>query len=114
MARLGMCDISNLKLNKKSKRTVEDIKDILDNGKLLQGTLALTPFYYIFGTPSVTKSPFETYINIREHDWDRFISAMGGATQIVRNKVFMLANEREVFTYGEEQKFWACVSEATK
>ncbi len=114
MASIAMCDISNMKLNPKSKRAVQDIKDTLESGALLQGALAATPFYYIFGTPSISKSPFQTLVNIREHDWDTFISAMGAASQFTRNNVFMIANEREIFTYGEEQKFWKCVSEAAK
>lgn len=114
MARLGMCSIRNFKLNKKSKRAVTDIKSILESGRLLQGVLAATPFYNIFATPSVTKSPFETLITVREHDWDTFVKAMAGARQHTRNQIFMIANEREVFTYGDEQKFWSCVSNASK
>ncbi|MDC5708433.1 hypothetical protein [Vibrio europaeus] len=114
MAKLGMCSIYSFKLSPKSKRAVSDIKSILDSGQLLQGVLAATPFYNIFASPSVTKSPFEKLITIREHDWDTFVKAMSGAHLHTRNQVFMIANEREVFTYGDEQKFWSCVSNASK
>ena len=114
MARIGMCDINNLKLSKNSMRAVGDIKDTLERGTLLEGILAATPFYSIFATPSATKSPFETMITIREHDWDTFISAMSSANKFVRRNVFMIANEQELYSYGEERKFWSCVSEAAK
>ncbi|WP_081279845.1 hypothetical protein [Vibrio lentus] len=48
--------------------------------------LASTPFYLIFGTPSVRASPFEKFVTIKEYDWE---------------------------TNGEEQKFWKCVSNAS-
>ncbi|MFA0251469.1 hypothetical protein AB4480_18625 [Vibrio sp. 10N.261.45.A4] len=114
MAQLGMCDINNMKLSKKSKRAVQDIKEALDRGMLLSGLLAATPFYNIFATPGVSSSAFETLVNIREHDWDTFVKAMHSSNSIVRGVIFNIANEREVFTYGEEQKFWSCVSQAAK
>ncbi len=114
MARIGMCDISNFSLSTKSKRAVSEIRDAIATGELLQGALAATPFYNIFGTPSVTSSPFETLITIRETDWDTFISAMAGARKITRDIIFRIAYEREIYTYGNEQRFWNCVSEATK
>ncbi|ANW26795.1 hypothetical protein BA953_21900 [Vibrio coralliilyticus] len=114
MARFGKCQISNLKLKPSSKRAIRDIKEIINTGTLLSGALAATPFYQIFGTPSVTSSPVETLITIREHDWDTFIKVMSGAEKYTRNKVFMVAYDQEIFTYGDEKKFWNCISEATK
>ncbi|WP_299012870.1 hypothetical protein [uncultured Photobacterium sp.] len=114
MAKLGICDINNLKLSEKSRRSVADIKDIMESGDLLSGVLAATPFYYIFGTPSVTTSPFETLINIREHDWETFGKAMFASSKYTRGVIFQIAYEQEIYTYGEERKFWNCVSELSK
>lgn len=114
MARLGYCDISNLKLSVKSKRAVSDIKSVMESGNLLNGVLAGTPFYSIFGTPGVTKSAFETFASIREHDWETFGKAMSGASRYTRSHIFKIAYEQEIYTYGEERKFWNCVSEASK
>ncbi|MCR9929808.1 MULTISPECIES: hypothetical protein [Vibrio harveyi group] len=58
----------------------------MNQGDLLSGALAMIPFYSIFGTPSVTTSAFEKLATIREHDW---------------------------VTFGEEQKFWKCVANAS-
>ncbi len=114
MARLGYCDISNLKLSEKSRRAVSDIKSFMDSGNLLSGSLAATPFYVIFGTPSMTKNAFDTLATIREHDWITFGNAMAGASQFTRSQIFRIAYEQEIYTYGEERKFWNCVSEAAK
>jgi len=114
MATFGACDISNLKLSNKSRQSVAYIKEFIDSGNLLAGVLAATPFYYIFGTPSVTSSPFEKMITIREHDWDIFAKAMVSVNKHTRNQIFKIAYEREMYTYGEERKFWNCVSEITK
>ncbi|KKC98799.1 hypothetical protein [Photobacterium halotolerans] len=114
MAKLGMCDINNFKLGPKSKRAISDIREVIDQGNLLAGVLAATPFYYIFGTPSVTTSPFEKLITVRDHDWSTFAKAMSGAGKTTRNRVFMIAYEQEIFTTGDEQRFWNCVSEAAK
>ncbi|MGR5159524.1 hypothetical protein [Vibrio owensii] len=114
MAKLGVCDINNLKLSEKSRRAVADIKGIMESGNLLNSALASTPFYNIFGTPSVTTSAFEKFVTIREYDWETFGGAMLGASQFTRNKIFNIAYEQEIYTYGEERKFWNCVSEVSK
>ncbi|PTQ16943.1 hypothetical protein CWO33_04795 [Vibrio splendidus] len=114
MATIGVCEIKNMQLSKRSKRDVADIKSIMESGNLLAGVLAATPFYFIFGTPSVTKSPFETMITIRENDWDTFGQAMLSLSSYTRNAILKIAMEREIFTNGEEQKFWGCVVELSK
>ncbi len=45
MAKLGVCDINNLKLSEKSRRTVTNIKEVMESGNLLNSALAATPFY---------------------------------------------------------------------
>ncbi|WP_425666279.1 hypothetical protein ACPUEJ_01440 [Vibrio tubiashii] len=114
MASIGVCEIRNMQLSKRSKRDVADIKSIMESGNLLSGVLAATPFYFIFGTPSVTKSPFETMITIRENDWDTFGKAMLGSSSFTRSAILKIAMERQIFTNGEEQKFWGCVVELSK
>lgn len=114
MASVGVCAIRNMQLSKTSKRSVADIKSIMQSGNLLAGVLASTPFYYIFGTPSVTKSPFETLVNVRETDWDKFGEAMLGSSSYTRGTILKIAMERELYTNGEEQKFWGCVVELSK
>ncbi len=39
---------------------------------------------------------------------------MLGASKFTRNKIFNIAYEQEIYTYGEERKFWNCVSEVSK
>ena len=113
MARLGYCDISNLKITPKSKRAIEDIKDIMESGNLLSGALAATPFYTIFGTPSMTKSAFDTLASIREHDWEQFGKTMNAVPSIVRNRIHLIAEPMSWYTQGDERKFWECVSNAS-
>jgi hypothetical protein len=114
MASVGVCEISNMQLSRRSKRDISDIKSIMDSGNLLAGALAATPFYFIFGTPGVTNSVFETAVSIRDHDWDTFGTAMMGSSSYTRNAILKIAMEREIFTYGEEQKFWGCIVELSK
>ncbi|MCG7488941.1 hypothetical protein MHN79_05525 [Vibrio sp. Of14-4] len=114
MANIGVCAIRNMQLSKKSKRSVADVKSIMESGNLLAGALSATPFYYIFGTPSITKSPFETLVSIRENDWDTFGKAMLASSSYTRSAILKIAMEREIFTNGEERKFWGCVVELSK
>lgn len=114
MAKLGVCDINNLKLSEKSRRAVTNIKEVMESGNLLNSALAATPFYYIFGSPSVTSSPFENLVTIREYDWQTFGDALLGASKHTRSIIFQIAYEQEIYTYGEERKFWNCVSEISK
>ncbi|WP_052707940.1 hypothetical protein [Vibrio neptunius] len=63
MAELGYCQISDLKLNHRSKRAITEVKEIMSSGNLLASALSATPFYYIFGTPSMTKTPYIYDVN---------------------------------------------------
>ncbi|WP_204244110.1 hypothetical protein [Vibrio campbellii] len=80
---------------------------------LLSGALAMTPFYSIFGTPSVTTSAFEKLATIREHDWVTFGEAMSSSGKITRKKIYEIADQMTWVTVGEEQKFWKCVANAS-
>ncbi len=114
MAKLGICEINNLKLSARGRIAVSNIRSIMESGNLLNGVLAATPFYSIFGTPSITTSAFEKLATIREHDWKTFGEAMLGASKYARGRIFQIAYEQEIFSYGEERKFWNCVSEISK
>jgi hypothetical protein len=114
MGFLSYCDIKDLKLSVKGRYAVSDIKSIMASGNLLNGALAATPFYTIFGTPSVSSSAFEKLATIREYDWEIFGKAMMGASQYTRGRIFNIAYELEIYSYGEKRKFWNCVSEASK
>lgn len=50
--------------------------------------------------------------DIYEYHWDEFGNAMASVNPVLRKQVYNLAKQEELFTYGEEQKFWKCVSEA--
>lgn len=86
----------------------------MKTGNLLSTVLAATPFYNIFGSPSVTTSAFEKLVSIRETDWDTFGKAMMGSSQHTRNIIFQIAYEREIYSRGDERRFWNCVSELSK
>ncbi len=113
MASLGYCDVKDVALNRKSKRAIGDIRDIMESGNLLSGVLASTPFYVIFGTPGVTSSPFEKLVTIREYDWELFGDAMLASSNITRRQIYKIAEPMTWQTSGEEQKFWKCVSNAS-
>ncbi|WP_456297294.1 hypothetical protein M1D72_14050 [Vibrio sp. AK197] len=113
MALLGYCDISNFKLTPKSKHAVAEIQDIMDAGNLMAGVLAATPFYYIFGSPGITNSPFEKMITIREHDWEQLGQSMASVPKIVKGRIYKVAEPMTWSTNGQERKFWECVSNAS-
>ncbi|WP_341663042.1 hypothetical protein [Vibrio sp.] len=112
MAGLGYCKISDLKLNQKSKRAVTEVKEIMSSGNMLASALSATPFYYIFGTPSMTKTPYSMMLTIREHDWEMFGKLMGSVPSIVKSRIHFVASQMSWETAGKEKKFWECVSNA--
>lgn len=113
MASLGYCDIRDLVLSAKSRKAIGDTRELIGQGNLLSGSLAMTPFYSIFGTPSVTTSAFEKLATIREHDWVTFGQAMSSSGKITRKKIYEIADQMTWVTVGEEQKFWKCVANAS-
>ncbi|HHX8343991.1 TPA: hypothetical protein ACVOYS_002674 [Vibrio alginolyticus] len=113
MASFGYCDVKDMALSRKSKGAIGDIKSIMESGNLLSGVLAATPFYAVFGTPSVTSSPFEKLVTIREYDWETFGDAMLATSAVTRSRIYQVAEPMTWQTSGEEQKFWKCVSNAS-
>ncbi len=113
MASLGYCDIRDLVLSDKSRKAIGNTRELMSQGDLLSGALAMTPFYSIFGTPSVTTSAFEKLATIREHDWVTFGEAMSSSGKITRKKIYEIADQMTWVTVGEEQKFWKCVANAS-
>ncbi len=113
MASLGYCDISNFKLSSKSKHAVSEIKSVMESGNLLAGALAATPFYYIFGTPSISSSPVEKMITIREYDWEQFGQSLSAVPRIVKSRIYTAAEPMTWSTNGQERKFWECVTNAS-
>ncbi|WP_019276869.1 hypothetical protein [Vibrio coralliilyticus] len=112
MATLGNCYIGTTKLTQKSKRAVAEIRGIMESGSWFSAALASVPVYQIFFSPGVTKSAFETGINIREYDWEQYANSMGAAPKVVRDRIRKTAEPMTWYTSGNENKFWRCVSEA--
>ncbi|MER2494780.1 hypothetical protein ABS858_01625 [Vibrio neptunius] len=57
-------------------------------------------------------SLIHTAQDIYEYHWDEFGNAMASITPVLRKQVYNLAKQEALYTYGQEQKFWKCVSEA--
>ena len=106
--------ISNFRLSTNSKRAVSDIKEVMENGNLFSGAVASIPLFQIFASPSITGGVLETSVTIREYDWDTFAKSLTTTSKIVRERIFSIAYEQEIYTYGKERDFWRCVSEAAK
>lgn len=114
MEKVGYCEIKGFKLSRKSRQAVSDIRNIMKQGNLFTSAVSTVPLFQIFASPSITNSAFEMGITIREYDWEMFGRAMNSSTKIVRGAIFKVAYQQEIFTYGKEQEFWRCVSEASK
>lgn len=112
MANIGFCSIGPTKLSSKSRRGIEEIRSIIEQGNLFATALASIPIYQIFMTPSVTKSAFETGVTIREYDWELFADALGTAPKLVRSQIYRVAEPLTWYTSGKEQEFWRCVSDS--
>ncbi|WNJ98043.1 hypothetical protein RND59_18175 [Vibrio ruber] len=112
MAKLGYCEIDNLKLSRQSKGAVFEIHDIMYHANLFSTAMGSIPFVQIFMSPSITSSPLETGINIREYDWQTFGDAMGSVPKIVRYRIRSVAEPMSWYTGGKEGEFWRCISEA--
>ncbi|MDO6545478.1 hypothetical protein [Photobacterium sanguinicancri] len=114
MAKLGYCEINGINLSRRSRKAVSDVKEIMRNGNIFSTAVSTIPLFQIFASPSITTTVVETGITIREYHWDLFARAMNSAAPIVRNQIFKVAYEQEIFTYGKEREFCRCVSEASK
>lgn len=113
MAKLGYCTITDLKLSLKSKRSVEDVRDVMKHGDMLSSAVSLVPVYQIFfGTPSVRNAAFESGISIREYDWEQWGDAMFATNKITKHKIANISGNMMIMTSGKEQKFWRCVYES--
>lgn len=111
--KIGYCQIDSLILSSKSRRAVEEVRDIMAHGDLFSIAVASVPVYQIFfGTPSIRNAAFESGLSIREYDWEEWGKAMVGTNAIVKKKVADTAFEAVLSTNGKEQAFWKCVYES--
>ncbi|EJC6991630.1 hypothetical protein MYD38_001655 [Vibrio parahaemolyticus] len=104
------CSIKGLKLSSRSRSTLQIIDYKVDLANYLASVMVMSPILEIFrnnGGGVVQKAQ-----DIYEYHWEEFGNAMASVNPILRKQVYNLAKQEELFTYGEEQKFWKCVSEA--
>lgn len=110
MSLKNYCSIKGLKLSSRSQSTLKIIEYKVDLANYLAGVMIASPILEIFRTQGggVVQKAQDIY----EYHWDEFGNAMASVNPVLRKQVYNLAKQEELFTYGEEQKFWKCVSEA--
>lgn len=104
------CSIEGLKLSSRSRSALQIIDYKVDLANYLATFMVTSPILEIFKTNGggVTQVAQDIY----EYHWDEFGQAMASINPILRRQVYNLAQQEELFTYGKEQKFWKCISEA--
>ncbi|PSW06162.1 hypothetical protein [Photobacterium lipolyticum] len=113
MASLGYCKIDDLKLSANSSNAISEISDLIGSGNMLSIVTSTIPLFQIFLSPG-KGTAFEATVSIREYDWELFGNALSATGKITRSRIFNVAYSQEFYTYGKEQEFWRCVSEASK
>lgn len=109
MAKLGYCNVRNLKLSSRSIAGVRDIKSIMESGNLFVYAVGAVPLFDLFLDPESAQSRL---VNIAAYDWVEFSAVLMAANKIVKERIRGVAAPLQWQTYGEEGEFWRCVSDA--
>lgn len=87
------------------QKTLDDIKHVLETGKLLQGILAIAPFALLFGL-KVKPSAVST-LSFARRDMDQLAKSLVAANQITRLKCKQLCQLHQLkHRGGPENLFW--------
>ncbi len=89
-------------------RTVQEINETANLGRLLRGALVASPFAVMFGT-----GPIETTYTILDTEWDDLVHAVGSVSVVTRAACYRLAfahwNEH---SGGDIGRFWERLADA--
>ncbi|MBN3572342.1 hypothetical protein [Vibrio neptunius] len=102
--------VKGLKLSSRSRSTLKIIDYKVDLANYLSSFMITSPILEIFRTKG--GGVINTAQDIYEYHWDEFGNAMASINPVLRKQVYNLAKQEALYTYGQEQKFWKCVSEA--
>jgi len=75
--------VVTIKLQPCCQKTLGEIKDVLELGKILHAVVAIAPFALLFGV-KLKPSP-NSMVSFANRDWDLWEKSMSSATKITRN-----------------------------
>lgn len=86
-------------------KTLDEIKSVLESGKLLQKILIIAPFGLLFGA-KLKPSPAST-ISFGKRDWDLWLKSISSVNQITRLQCKKLCEWHLLHhRSGPEKHFW--------
>ena len=110
MARLGYCQINDLKLSSESLDAIEEIRYIFKQSNYANIAIGVIPLFDLFLDRSRTT---EKLISIAAYDWQEFGNVLMKLNKVTRDRVRLIAEPLTWSFNGDEGDFWRCISDAT-
>ena len=108
------CNVGNFTPSQDTKLAIAEMNRIIDMAHWLQMILSVVPFFQIFvGRDSfygVTTAA--AGYQITTSDWQTFADALSGVNELKKERLRFVVKSAEMYSMGEERKFWECVSNA--
>jgi hypothetical protein len=110
MSNSDYCNIKNYKLSNSSKRSMNELRNVIDLGNYAAIFTASMPVVKIF----TDRGAVNTVHNIAQHDWIEFATAMSAIKDAVGTRGYNIATEAALFGSTEDKAFWSCMSNALR
>ncbi|MBP3139230.1 hypothetical protein ACTFQF_17655 [Aliivibrio fischeri] len=104
------CNIKSYKLSPSSKRSMNELSNVIDIGNYAATFTAAMPIVRIFTDRNATN----TIHNISQHDWIEFANAMNSIKDVVRTRGYNIADEAALFGSTQDKEFWRCMKNALR
>lgn len=110
MKNSDFCNIQNYKLSDSSKRSMNELRNVIDLGNYAAVFTASMPVVQIF----TDRNAVNTVQNITQYDWIEFATAMSSIKDAVGTRAYNVATEAALFGTTQDKAFWRCMSNALR
>ncbi|NRD73246.1 hypothetical protein HQQ94_08315 [Shewanella sp. VB17] len=110
----NFCNVGKFTPSGRAKDAIKDMNNVLDMSSILSKIISMVPFFQIFAGKNsfLGVATASASYNVRTYEWQAFADAVNGIELVKKERLFFIATQAELYSVGEERKFWRCVSNA--
>lgn len=108
------CNIGAFTPSSRTQDAIKDMNNVIDMSSVLSAIVTMVPLFQIFaGKKSfLGVATASASYNIHTGEWKTFADAVNGVELVKKDRLRFIATQAELYSVGEERKFWRCVSNA--
>ncbi|WP_298769687.1 hypothetical protein [uncultured Shewanella sp.] len=111
----NFCTVKGFKPSPRTLETIKEMNRISDLATVLGVIMTYIPLFQIFAgrkTYPFASNGSTKKLQVLNSDWKTFADSLEAIPKIRRDRLRNLAGNMELYSTGEERKFWGCVTDA--